>query len=122
MDSKAILANKRKINELAIQHNKLTTLVGALLNELNGIKKELRDVKSGNVDTTKSNDSNKSSGSNSNKYPNFTFNSAPKQSIEQYDFAKGTATIETKEVNPETQSISLDTDNTKGIIKLLFYF
>jgi hypothetical protein len=54
--------------------------------------------------------------------PNFTFNSAPKQSIEQYDFATGTATTETKEVNPKTQNISLDTDNTKGIVKLLFYF
>jgi hypothetical protein len=54
--------------------------------------------------------------------PNFTLNSAPKQSIEQYDFAKGTAIIETKEVNPKTQSISLDTDNSKGVIKLLFYF
>jgi hypothetical protein len=54
--------------------------------------------------------------------PNFTINSAPKQTIEQYDFAGGTATIETKEVNPKTTNISLDTDNSKGIIKLLFYF
>ena len=35
MDSKAILINKKKINELAIQHNKLTTLVACLLNEIN---------------------------------------------------------------------------------------
>ncbi len=54
--------------------------------------------------------------------PNFTFNSAPKQSIEQYDFATGTATTETKEVNPKTTNISLDTDNARGNIKLLFYF
>ena len=73
MDSKAILANKKKINELAIQHNKLTTLVGALLNEINGLKKELRDVKSGNVDTTKASDNGKQSNSgHGGKYSNFT--------------------------------------------------
>ncbi len=48
MDSKANLANRRKINELAAQHNKLTTLVACLLNELNAVKKELNEVKSGN--------------------------------------------------------------------------
>jgi len=32
MDTKANLANRKKINELAIQHNKLTTLVACLLN------------------------------------------------------------------------------------------
>jgi hypothetical protein len=31
--------------------------------------------------------------------PYFTFNSAPKQTIEQYDFTAGTATTETKEVS-----------------------
>lgn len=55
MDTKANLANRKKINELAIQHNKLTTLVGALLNELNGIKKELRDMRNGNVSQTNDN-------------------------------------------------------------------
>jgi hypothetical protein len=45
MDSKAILENKKKINELAIQHNKLTTLVACLLNELGSVKKELHDLK-----------------------------------------------------------------------------
>lgn len=49
MDSKANLANRKKINELAIQHNKLTVLVGALLNEINGMKKELHCLRSGDM-------------------------------------------------------------------------
>ena len=40
--------------------------------------------------------------------PYFTFNSAPKQTVEQYDFTEGTATKETKEVSPKTHSMSLD--------------
>ena len=48
MDSKANLANRKKINELAVQHNKLTTLVGCLLNEINGLKKEIYDLRHGN--------------------------------------------------------------------------
>ena len=72
MDSKANLANRRKINELAIQHNKLTTLVGALLNEVNGLKKELRDLRGGNSsESSKNSDSNKSSNGN-NRFANFT--------------------------------------------------
>jgi hypothetical protein len=68
MDSKAILANKKKINELAIQHNKLTTLVGALLNEINGLKKELREVKGGvSSDSSRVNDAKPA-----NKFANFT--------------------------------------------------
>ena len=54
--------------------------------------------------------------------PSFVFNSAPMQTIEQYDFTSGTATTEQKEMNPKTQSFSIDTDNAKGMIKLLFYF
>ena len=47
MDTKANLANRKKINELAIQHNKLTTLVACLLNEVSSLKKELHDARSG---------------------------------------------------------------------------
>lgn len=73
MDTKANLANRKKINELAIQHNKLTTLVGALLNEVNGLKKEVRDLRSGAPsDNSKSNDSSKSSSNNSGRFANFT--------------------------------------------------
>jgi hypothetical protein len=45
MDTKANLSNRKKINELAIQHNKLTTLVACLLNEVGMLKKELNDIK-----------------------------------------------------------------------------
>lgn len=70
MDSKAILNNKKKINELAIQHNKLTTLVACLLNEINFLKKELSG---GNSSSRQSNISNNNSSSqNSNgRTPNF---------------------------------------------------
>ncbi len=75
MDSKAILANKRKINELAIQHNKLTTLVGCLLNEINGLKKELRDARNGNMTSSKV-DNTKSQQTNNqhNQQQRFNFN------------------------------------------------
>jgi len=73
MDTKANLANRKKINELAIQHNKLTTLVGALLNEVNGLKKEVRDLRSGAPsDHSKSSDSGKPSSKNSGRFANFT--------------------------------------------------
>jgi ribosome biogenesis GTPase A len=47
MDTKSNLSNRKKINELAIQHNKLTTLVACLLNEVSGLKKELNEIKGG---------------------------------------------------------------------------
>jgi len=86
MDTKANLSNRKKINELAIQHNKLTTLVACLLNEVGALKKELNDVKSGGSDNiqTLRNDNNNSrnvpnqqvhqqtnSNSNPNRFPNF---------------------------------------------------
>ena len=49
MDTKAILHTKRKLNELAAQHNRLTTLCGFLLNEVNGLKKELSNIKGGDL-------------------------------------------------------------------------
>ena len=80
MDTKANLANRKKINELAIQHNKLTTLVACLLNEIGGLKREVIDLRS-NVDpqTIPRNSTNDSHNmhhtntrsSNSNKFPNF---------------------------------------------------
>ena len=68
MDTKAILHTKRKLNELAAQHNRLTTLCGFLLNEVNGLKKELSTIKSGDIPTTTfNNDSRKSMINNSNQ-------------------------------------------------------
>ena len=46
MDTKAILHHKKQLNELAAQHNRLTTLCGFLLNEINGLKKDLNSIKS----------------------------------------------------------------------------
>lgn len=54
MDTKANLSNRKKINELAIQHNKLTTLVACLLNEIGYLKKELNDFKSGDSSQVRS--------------------------------------------------------------------
>jgi hypothetical protein len=73
MDSKAILSNKKKINELAVQHNKLTTLVACLLNEIGSLKKEVTDLRGGdnsqrNNNETISNNGNRSSGQ---KFTNF---------------------------------------------------
>tara|TARA_Y200000002_G_C22155498_1_gene444729 strand:- start:48 stop:326 length:279 start_codon:yes stop_codon:yes gene_type:complete len=68
MDTKAILHTKRKLNELAAQHNRLTTLCGFLLNEVNGLKKELSTIKSGDIPTTSfSNDNRKTMVNNSNQ-------------------------------------------------------
>ena len=79
MDTKANLSNRKKINELAIQHNKLTTLVACLLNEVSSLKKELIDVKnSDNVSSRNlqsmndnSNQNQRNNNSNPNKFPNF---------------------------------------------------
>jgi hypothetical protein len=76
MDTKANLANRKKINELAIQHNKLTTLVACLLNELGSVKKELHDIKSGDVSSKHVHSeqhvsSNGRQQVNSNKFSNF---------------------------------------------------
>jgi len=47
MDTKANLNHRKKLNELAIQHNRLTTLVSCLLNEVTGLKQELSELKGG---------------------------------------------------------------------------
>jgi hypothetical protein len=79
MDTKANLANRKKINELAIQHNKLTTLVACLLNELGSVKKELHDLKGSDSSTRHAHSDNTSthgrqqtnSNNNPNKFSNF---------------------------------------------------
>jgi hypothetical protein len=63
MDTKSILNARKKMNELAIQHNKLTTLVACCLSEINFLKKELSQLKGGNVESS-SNNVNSSSSSN----------------------------------------------------------
>ena len=80
MDTKANLANRKKINELAIQHNKLTTLVAALLNEVNSLKRELHASRGGSSESSSShnakmndyvNSRSSSQQMNPNKFPNF---------------------------------------------------
>lgn len=77
MDTKSNLSNRVKINELAISHNKLTTLVACLLNEVNSLKKELTGIKSGNAEVSPQSQ-NRNAASNSkqqnmnSKYPNFS--------------------------------------------------
>jgi hypothetical protein len=72
MDTKANLSNKKRLNELAVQHNKLTTLVACLLNEVHGLKRELKDSRNGSdinrVDNIKSNPN---TFNNPNKFQNF---------------------------------------------------
>ena len=81
MDTKAVLNCKKKLNELAIGHNKLTTLVGCLLNEIQNLKKELHDSRGGDSSKTNSysdyssqqpsSSGRQSSARNPNKFPNF---------------------------------------------------
>lgn len=74
MDTKANLANRKKINELALQHNKLTTLVGCLLNEISSLKKEVNDLRNGGSSEPSTQQSSHSSSNkrDGQKYPNFT--------------------------------------------------
>ena len=79
MDTKSNLSNRVKINELAISHNKLTTLVACLLNEVNSLKKELISFKSGNgnggggdVSQSQNRNSAPNSKQQNSKYPNFS--------------------------------------------------
>ncbi len=70
MDTKAILHTKKKLNELAAQHNRLTTLCAFLLNEVSGLKKELSNIKSGDISSNGFNESSSSNQTSSN--PNFS--------------------------------------------------
>ena len=69
MDTKAILSCQKKLNELAAQHNKLTTLTAALLNEIISLKRDMADMKSN--DNHQSSSSQRSSSNSNQKYSNF---------------------------------------------------
>jgi hypothetical protein len=82
MDQKSIMLTRKRMNELASSHNKLTTLVACLLNEINYLKKDLYETRGpadnstnqqqqsrgGSSDNTQQNSR---SGSNNNRYSNF---------------------------------------------------
>jgi len=69
MDTKAILSCQKKLNELASQHNKLTTLTAVLLNEITALKREVVDLRSNDTHQTPS--SQRSSSNSNQKYANF---------------------------------------------------
>ena len=74
MDTKANLAVRRKLNELAMQHNRLTTLCAFLLNEVSGLKKQINDNKSngGNSMNYNPDDIKVVNTGNNNSSPNFS--------------------------------------------------
>jgi hypothetical protein len=69
MDTKAILSCQKKLNELASQHNKLTTLTAVLLNEITSLKREVVDLKSN--DNHQPSSSHRQSSNSNQKYANF---------------------------------------------------
>ena len=81
MDQKSIMLTRKRMNELASSHNKLTTLVACLLNEINYLKKDLYEARSStdNSNTQQQQSRNGSSSdntqqnrsSNSSRFPNF---------------------------------------------------
>lgn len=82
MDTKAILHTKVKLNELAAQHNRLTTLCGFLLNEVNGLKKELSTIKSGDLPTpTNFNNDSRKMNLNNNSSNNSNFSELKAEEI-----------------------------------------
>lgn len=73
MDTKAILHTKVKLNELASQHNRLTTLCAFLLNEVTSLKKELNSIKGGEINSTTLNEiKNINTDNSSNSSTNFS--------------------------------------------------
>ena len=74
MDTKANLAVRRKLNELAMQHNRLTTLCAFLLNEVSGLKKQINNNKSngGNSMNYNPDDIKVVNTGNNNSSPNFS--------------------------------------------------
>jgi hypothetical protein len=45
MDPKYLHDTRKKMNDLAISHNRLTTLCACLLNEVQSLKKEINEIK-----------------------------------------------------------------------------
>jgi hypothetical protein len=80
MDQKSIMLTRKRMNELASSHNKLTTLVACLLNEIIYLKKDLyesrgtNDNSNTNQNRDNSMDNNQQNGRNSsnNRFSNFS--------------------------------------------------
>ena len=75
MDQKSIMLTRKRMNELASSHNKLTTLVACLLNEINSLKKELYESRDSNDShahqSTNQQQSSRSSNNNNARFSNF---------------------------------------------------
>lgn len=64
MDPKYLHDTRKKMNDLAISHNRLTTLCACLLNEVQSLKREINEMKG-----IKTVQTNSSSSSSSNMLP-----------------------------------------------------
>lgn len=73
MDQKSIMLTRKRMNELASSHNKLTTLVACLLNEINSLKKELYESRGSNDSNAHQSTSQQPSRSSNNnaRFSNF---------------------------------------------------
>ncbi len=72
MDQKSIMLTRKRMNELASSHNKLTTLVACLLNEINSLKKELYESRGSNDTQQHNQSSNQQPSRNSNNNARFS--------------------------------------------------
>jgi hypothetical protein len=66
MENKSNVRNARKIGEVIQNHNKLTLLVGTLLNKINYLEKEVIDLKGGNFKNTNSKNEHNTNTNNHN--------------------------------------------------------
>ena len=81
MDQKSIMLTRKRMNELASSHNKLTTLVACLLNEINYLKKDLYETRGSTDNSTtqqqqsrggsSSDNTQQNSRAGSNRFTNF---------------------------------------------------
>ena len=81
MDQKSIMLTRKRMNELASSHNKLTTLVACLLNEINYLKKDLYEARGSTDNSTtqqqqsrggsSSDNTQQNSRAGSNRFTNF---------------------------------------------------
>ena len=67
MDQKSIMLTRKRMNELASSHNKLTTLVACLLNEINYLKKDLYEARNGSSDNSNTNQQSSRNQSDNNQ-------------------------------------------------------
>ena len=70
MDQKSIMLTRKRMNELASSHNKLTTLVACLLNEINYLKKDLYDARGSTDNSTNVQQQSRGGSSNDNTQQN----------------------------------------------------